>query len=162
MLGIRPKINPAVEGQVGRPSNTRTIRTTSKNLRILGLRIFLWSTRRCLGRAVSRAWRTQIAAIWWRIVFNRWRLILVVVRLIYQLSIRMVVMITSREFRVEWLEWTKHTLSLGVHYILRAQKGRLSQKREKQFVIFSFWRKRLLVPKILELSSIWANSSWKV
>ena len=41
MLGIRPKINPAVEGQVGRPSNTRTIRTTSKNLRILGLRIFL-------------------------------------------------------------------------------------------------------------------------
>ena len=33
-------------------------------------------------------------------------------------------------------EWAKHTLSLGVHNIIRAQKGRLSQKREKQFVIF--------------------------
>ena len=47
MLGIRPKINPAVEGQVGRaqgvtqrPSNTRTIRTTSEKLRILDLMHF--------------------------------------------------------------------------------------------------------------------------
>ena len=37
MLGIRPKINPAVEGQVGRPSYTRTKRTTSEKLRILDL-----------------------------------------------------------------------------------------------------------------------------